>query len=298
MNSTLRIAKFTIMVITGVCGAFLNSCIVALNFRFWRDTTTSGAYKKILLAIGITNILFQGILIFDSICETFNFYFLCEHLLLSLLVFEFTLIKVNFWNTTWLSIFCCARLVNYNHQFFLRIKAKFISFLPHLIVGSVLVSATINSQLPWTTILHHYQNSTDYQHLSTPIIIFDHYYIIFCTLFGFIIPFSVTFVAIGLSVTTLVRHIKRIESGDSNLTSDQRRGHHRAVRTMVIRVLLDLLFFIVVVLAILDPILLNSSILYALWIQVLMYPTSQALLLILGNPKLKSAVCGLMNALL
>ncbi|XP_073502358.1 taste receptor type 2 member 41-like [Phyllobates terribilis] len=209
MRSELKIARFILMVITGVCGTFLNSFIVAVNFRFRRDITTSGGYKKILISIGLINLLLQGNLIFDSICETCNYYLLDENLLLVVLALHFTLINVNIWNSTWLSMFCCVRLVNFNHPVLLWIKTKFIAFLPRFMVGSVLVSATINSQLPWTTMLQSYQNSTDYQNMSGQRIIFDYYYIIFCTLFGFIIPFSVTSVSIGFIVTTLIYGLQR-----------------------------------------------------------------------------------------
>ncbi|XP_075175992.1 taste receptor type 2 member 143-like [Anomaloglossus baeobatrachus] len=297
MRTELKIARFIFTLITGVCGTFLNSSIVALNFRSWKDTTTSGGNKRILLSIGLINILFQGSLMVDNICESFSLYFVSERLFIGLLAFELTLINVNVWNTTWLSIFYCVRLVNYNHGVFLWIKAKFSTFLPQLLVGSVLISATINFQLPWTTILQRYQNTTQYQNMSGIFIIFDYYYTIFCILFGFIIPFCVTCVSIGFSVITLVRHICSIGYSDSHLTSDQLHAHYQAVRTMVIRVLLDLSFFLVVVIAISDPVIINSFAFTILWMKVLMYPTCQALLLILGNPKLKSAVCGLMKAL-
>ncbi|XP_069591797.1 taste receptor type 2 member 41-like [Ranitomeya imitator] len=298
MRPQLKIARFILTMITGVSGIFLNSAIVALNLRFRRDTTTSGNYKKILISIGLINILFQGSLIFDSICETFDYYLLNEDLLLFLLAFEMTFINVNVWNTTWLSMFCFVRLVNSKHRVLLWIKTKFIAFLRYILAGSVLVSATFHFQLPWTTMLQSYQNTTEYQNLSGKRIIFHQYYVIFCILIGFILPFCVTCVSIGFSVTTLVRHIWRIGSSDSSLSSDQLQGHYQAVRTMVIRALLDLSFFVVSVLSLSDSVVINSPVLSFLWMIILLYPTSQALLLILGNPKLKSAVYGLIKTLI
>lgn len=294
MKSTLKIVRLIIMVITGVSGTFLNAIIVVLNFRFWRDITTSGSYNKILLFIGLINLIFQGILILDCIFETFALYLPCRNLFLVVFTLELAHIGVNVWNTTWLSIFCCVRLVNSSNSFFLKIRAKFFSFLPHLIVFSVLVSAAINLLFFWTTKIQP-QNATDHPNMSGHGIMMGTYYIIFSSLFGFGLPFFMTGVSIGLSVITLLRHIWTMRSSDSHLTSAQLQGHYRAVRTMVIRVILDILFFCVTAIGMAFPSLLNSPVYSVLWIIVMTYPTSQAFILIFGNPKLKSAAYDLMK---
>ncbi|XP_075141491.1 taste receptor type 2 member 41-like [Leptodactylus fuscus] len=247
MKSTMKIVRFIIMVITGICGTFLNSFIVALNFRFRRDITASGSYKKLLFIIGLINIIYQGILIIKTIFETFDFdmdingYFF-------IITFKFTAIGVNVWNTTWLSIFCCLCLLDSSNSFFLKIKSKFFSTVSYLFVGSVLVSMAIHFPFFWTTTLDIPQNTTEYPTISGYRLHMDYYYVIFSLLFGFSIPFFMTCVSIALSVTTLLRHVWRIRHSDSHLTSEQLQGHYRAVRTIVIRVILDILFFLVIVL--------------------------------------------------
>ncbi|KAG9468399.1 hypothetical protein GDO78_022820 [Eleutherodactylus coqui] len=294
MEPELRITRLVILAITAVTGTFINSIIVVLNFRFWRDVTTSNSYNRLLFVIGLTNTILQVLFIFVTILETFSLYLLDENLLLYMITFCFTLIDVNIWNTTWLSLLCYVRLVNSSHCFYLKIKAKFFSSLPLLIVDSVLFAAAINLPLIWTTKLHRATNITD-SSASGYFITLDAYYIIFSSLFAFSVPFSMTCISIGLSVSTLLRHIRRMELSDSHLTTAQLQGHYRAVKTMVIRVLLDFLFFFIVVLGVSEPLILNSTVYYVLWTAVLMYPTSQAFILVFGNPKLKSAVCGLMK---
>ncbi|XP_075687748.1 taste receptor type 2 member 40-like [Rhinoderma darwinii] len=296
MRLALKIVRFIVMVITGVCGTFLNSIIVLLNFRFWRDNATSETHNKILFLIGLVNILLQATLIVDTIFETFYSYLLDKNFLLFLFSLEFTLIEVNIWNTTWLSIFCCVRLVNFSHWFLLKIKAKFFAFFPQLIIGSVLVSTAMNLPLYWTTTLDIPHNVT-YCTTSGRRFIVNYYYIICSSLFGFSVPFSMTCVSIGLSVTTLLRHMWRMGGRDSHLTSAQLQGHSRAVRTMVIRVILDIIFSIVTVIGTSVSVILNSPVYSVLWIIVLTYPTSQSLILIFGNPKLKSAVYGFLKVL-
>ncbi|KAG9466660.1 hypothetical protein GDO78_016317 [Eleutherodactylus coqui] len=294
MKPELRITRSVILAITGVTGTVLNSIIVALNFRFWRDVTTSKSYNRLLFVIGLTNTILQAHFIFDAILQTFSLYLLNENVLLFMITFGFTLINVNVWNTTWLSLLCCVRLVNSSHCFYLKIKAKLFSYLHHLIVGSVLFAVTINLPLFWTTNLHIPANTTD-SSASGYFITMDNYCIIFSSIFNFTVPFSLTYVSIGLSVSTLLRHIRKMERSDSHLTSAQLQGHYRAVKTMVIRVFLDFLFFFIIVLGVSESLIFNSATYSVLWLAVLTYPTSQGFVLVFGNPKLKSAVCGLMK---
>ncbi|XP_066434036.1 taste receptor type 2 member 4-like [Eleutherodactylus coqui] len=231
MKLELIITRLVILVITGVTGTFLNSIIVVLNFRFWKDVTTFKSYNRLLFVIGLTNTILQAFFIFDTILQTYNLYLLHENVLSFMITFSFTLIDVNIWNTTWLSLLCCVRLVNSSHCFYLKIKAKFFSSLPLLIVGSVLFAAAINLPLFWITKLHIPANTTD-SSASGYFITVDNYYIIFSPLFGITVPFCMTCVSIGFSISTLLGHIRRMEHSDSHLTSAQLQGHYRAVKTM------------------------------------------------------------------
>ncbi|KAG9462198.1 hypothetical protein GDO78_014701 [Eleutherodactylus coqui] len=294
MKLELIITRLVILVITGVTGTFLNSIIVVLNFRFWKDVTTSKSYNRLLFVIGLTNTILQAFFIFDTILQTYNLYLLHENVLSFMITFGFTFIDVNIWNTTWLSLLCCVRLVNSSHCFYLKIKAKFFSSLPLLIVGSVLFAAAINLPLFWITKLHIPANTTD-SSASGYFITVDNYYIIFSPLFGITVPFCMTCVSIGFSISTLLGHIRRMERSDSHLTSAQLQGHYRAVKTMVIRVFLDFLFFFIIVLGSSEQLILNFIAFTCVRIAVLTYPTSQAFILVFGNPKLKSAICRLIK---
>ncbi|KAG8550188.1 hypothetical protein GDO81_027795 [Engystomops pustulosus] len=296
MMSTLRLLRFILMVISGVCGTFFNCSIVGLNFRFWRDITISGSYKKILFVIGLVNIFMQGILIFEGIFDTLPFGRDQTRLLL-IMTLEFALFGVSIWSTTWLSMFCCLRLLNSSHWLFLKIRVKFFSWLSYLIVASALVSLAINLPIFWTTTLDNPYNTSEFTNMSGQRITVDYYYMIFSLVFSFSFPFSMTCVSIGLSVSTLLRHIWRISNSDSHLTSAQLQGHHQAVRTMVIRVVVDFLFFLIIVIGIANSSILNSLAYSLLWMIIVTYPTSQAFILIFGNPKLRSGVWGVLKAL-
>ncbi|KAG9464794.1 hypothetical protein GDO78_019374 [Eleutherodactylus coqui] len=296
MGSALNIAVDIIVGVTGVSGTFLNAIIVVLNFSFWRDVTTTESYNKILFFIGLINLLLQGQIMFNAIFQSFDFYVSSNNLLLYMITLGYTLISTNIWNTTWLSIFCCVRLVNCSHIFFVKIQVKFFSSLPLLLVGSVLLCAITNLPLLLTNIRDIPLNTTDFSESNFRFIV-NYYCITLSSLFGFIIPFFMTFVSIGLNVTTLLRHIRRMGSSDSHLTSVQLQGHYRAVRTMVIRVFLDFLFFFSTFLGISFPFILDSITRFVVQIIFLTYPTCQAFILIFGNPKLKGAVYGLFKAL-
>ncbi|XP_073416663.1 taste receptor type 2 member 41-like [Dendrobates tinctorius] len=259
---------------------------MVLYFVLWRRMSDGCNYNGILLVSSLVNLFYQWCLTVDNLfkySEMFD-----ESLCPVLFSLQFMLVGVSLWNTTWLSVFYCTRLVTSSHWLFLRIKDKFFSFLPQLMAGSVVWSVVITMPLFWATRMESTENKTDVVTICSRSMDVD--YMVFSPLIGLCIPVSMTCLSIGLSVRTLVRHIHTMRN--SHISSPQLQGHFQAVRTMIIRVYLEISFFVVIVLGTFTSLSSNPTMIAIRWLNALIYPTSQALLLIFGNPKIKKKLCG------
>ncbi|XP_072273007.1 taste receptor type 2 member 41-like [Pyxicephalus adspersus] len=72
------------------------------------------------------------------------FFRLGEKTFLILISLQLAFFNASAWNTAWLCIYYCVRLVNFSHPYLLKMKATLLSSVPQLIVGSVLGSVAIN----------------------------------------------------------------------------------------------------------------------------------------------------------
>ncbi|XP_073502370.1 taste receptor type 2 member 40-like [Phyllobates terribilis] len=288
MISALRLLRLILLILTGISGTLLNSSAMVLYFVLWRRMSDWCNYNGILLVISLVNLFYQWCLTVDNVFKYSEIYEMFdERLCLVLFSLQFALVGVSLWNTTWLCIFYCARLVSSSHWLLLRIKEKFFSFLPQLMAGSVVWSVAITMPLFWATSKETAENQTDVVTICSRRMDVD--YIVFSPVIGFCIPVSMTCLSIGLSVRTLVRHIHTMRN--SHISSPQLQGHVQAIRTMIIRVYFEISFFVVIVLGTFTSLSSNSTMIAIRWLNALIYPTSQALLLIFGNPKVKKKLC-------
>ncbi|XP_063807371.1 taste receptor type 2 member 40-like [Pseudophryne corroboree] len=243
MVSAVILTKFIITLITGISGTIAGCSVFHVYIKHRRETSNLGVCDKIQLVTVLTNLLLQGVMTVHGSFEYFGVYLMLENNMLLLLMFtaQHVLIVVSFWNTAWLSIFYSVSLVNVSHQFLHRNKARFISSVPQLVMGSLLWSIVSNIPTFFTATVENVRNNTD-----DPfgyIILWNSYDVIIGSLIRFFIPFSMTCLGIGVSVRSILRHIWRMTQEDSHLTSAQLQGHVRAVRSLVVRFILDILFF-------------------------------------------------------
>ncbi|KAG8536690.1 hypothetical protein GDO81_025843, partial [Engystomops pustulosus] len=288
MTSLMRIIKFILIIVTGMSGNYLNSFIVVVYFGIWRRMSDWCNHNVILLVIGLVNLSYQWCLTLDNVFKYLQIYEKFDQkLCLFLFVLQFTLVGASLWNTTWLSIYYCTRLVSSTQRLFVMIKEKFFSLLPQLMAGSTLWSVIITLPLFWAKNMEISQNETNDLDICSYKV--DPYYIIPGLVLGFLLPVPMTCVSIGLSVRTLVRHIWRMRR--SHLMSPQLQGHFQAIRIMMIRVFCEIFFFVIIVIGNFTSLSSNSTMEIIYWITVLFYPTSQALILVLGNSKIKKKLC-------
>ncbi|XP_068103533.1 taste receptor type 2 member 40-like [Hyperolius riggenbachi] len=235
----LFIYLFVVTVIAWLPGVGLNASIVAVYFREWRNNRNLNVCDKIFLSMALLNVFLQC---FNSVNSFFNTFGISSphagNTLVVTAICSFSLMYGNFWQSAWLSIYYCLKLVKYSHHFFLQLKKTLSSSVSQILVVLLVGMFFINLPLLCTMRVQLLQNLTN---IPLPYIIVHnirHLYV--NIMFGCCLPFLVSFVCIVLSVTSLLRHVWRIHQTSSQFSSSpQIKGHLQAARTMILQLSLN-----------------------------------------------------------
>ncbi|XP_073502361.1 taste receptor type 2 member 9-like [Phyllobates terribilis] len=215
MADTLLLQFVIPAVVTFVPGMLLNSSIVFVYPRDWRNNVRSRVFDRIQFFMVICNTVLQSSMSMDSIVQCFNSYWLYNPKL---------------------SIYYFLRLVNVSNWFFLQIKALFSSRVQLLLLGSVIFSFVINLPLIWTFPKNVTEGSTvDLTLMNSPCWPLN-------MMLGSVLPAIFTLLRNGLSVLNLIRHVRRVKQNEHDFEGPPFNGHMNAARTMIIRVIADMFF--------------------------------------------------------
>ncbi|KAM5152764.1 taste receptor type 2 member 40-like [Mantella aurantiaca] len=289
--SMWNIAVFT----SWASGIFLNSLIVTMYIRDWGRGLILGICDQILFIMSISNVLLQIFTTLDRILSLFGVYPLMPaktFLFFTLVVL--LLNDISFWNTAWLSIYYCIKLVSFSHRFLINLRACFPPSVMGLVLGSSVTLVLINILFFFKTQVKLMNTIINNKTISFYQPAFDQVYVYIHVIFGFSIPCSMTFICIGLSILTLLAHIRGVRKNTSQLSSSpQVEGLLRAACTMASQAVLELSISLMMMSAIA-----SSFSVYAtkyggfIWTSLMLYPSIQSIILILGNSKIKNRLLG------
>ncbi|XP_075433288.1 taste receptor type 2 member 8-like [Ascaphus truei] len=287
------IVGFLIGMIECVAGIILNFYIMAVNFFDWKMGHKLSPCDQILVIMALNNVILQcGLNVNASLAV------MCPELLFSrevylttsvLLMFE---LYFSFWLTACLCIYYCLRIVTFKHNLFIHLKFRISALVPKLLLVSALGSFAISIPCIWEVHVEpllgsgnvtgsSFVNNMSF-HLSLP------YKAIIITL-GCCLPFLLTLFSIALTLTSLWTHARRMKQNASGISPQPRiDAHLRAARIMVLLIVLYAVFFITGV-----SLLVSTVIFQELWSMlfvffILIYPTAQSSIVILGNTKLRT----------
>ncbi|XP_077130021.1 taste receptor type 2 member 4-like [Ranitomeya variabilis] len=281
MLLSVKIIKTIILVLTLISGLSMNSSIISEYCRTWSQKHQPAGY--ILFSTTVTHLLLQCSITLDGSLYLFFSYvrFVQEVYILDLIILYF-LIELSFWHATWLSVYYCLKLVNLPNQFFIQMKLWFSPCVPLLLIGSLIGSLVINIPLLWTLQITFHPNMTDHM------LEIDYPHIIFNLMFGCFFPFLITFTSIVLSIRSLLSHIMKMKNGENNFRRPQLKAHGGAVKTMVTRLILDLILCLVSVGLLMAKLRVDIVVDTLCWLFLMLYSTFQSIIFIVGNPKLKT----------
>ncbi|KAM4024033.1 taste receptor type 2 member 4-like [Anomaloglossus baeobatrachus] len=285
MISPLWVFVLIIDFITLVSGIMLNVAIIIIYMKNWRRQLMSGGVDKIVLTMALTNALLQVLLGYGGLL--FSQVFLLLDVTLPLFLFTFfSFVDLCFWNTSFLSICYCLKLVNFSQKVLLWMKSRFSSAVNVLLLGSTLGSFLINSPLLWKTTWMNLNNNGNWT-VGDSRLDFPLSFLLVKIIFGNFLPFLFTFLCILLSVKSLLRHIWKIQKNSSDMKYSHLQGHFGAIRTMILLLVLDLMFCVVFVEVRILSLNIGDFLGTISWIIILLYPSLQSVILITGNPKLQ-----------
>eukprot|EP00079_Xenopus_tropicalis_P039079 XP_017952850.1 PREDICTED: bitter taste receptor 50 [Xenopus tropicalis] len=282
MLSAIQIIKTIILITTGSCGIILNSWIVAVHLSHRKKGVSLGDCDQIVLIMGVTNVLLQGLLTFSGIIENFELYehFTKEFIFVIDMFFLF-LTFLWIWLTAWLAICYCLRLVNISHRFFIGLKKRISSGITQLLLGTVVVLGMISIPYFWTTHIKAKQNTTFIISDS------DIKYMSFTAAFGCCLPTLITSLCMGLSLKSLLKHVHRMKQNHSQSWSGKMKTHARACMTIFLLMALNLFFFLMIFISVISTNILSLWDIF-FWSIIMASPSGQALILLFGNSKLRS----------
>ncbi|XP_068103505.1 taste receptor type 2 member 7-like [Hyperolius riggenbachi] len=291
MAGPLAIFTHIQVILSYTFGVFINSQIVLAYVKGWRQNRKVHVLDQILLSTAITNILLQNFVTLDNIFFQLYIYVLyAKEMIIYVFILIILLIECSFWNTSWLSVYYCLKLVKISHPFVLWMKARFSCFVCYILIGTAIGSLAINFPFVWTMHVDFQDNVTNPTGNSYKIQM-DLSYTIFDLMLGCFLPFFLSFVSLGLSVLYLLKHVLRVKNNGSHIPGPQIEGHIGAVRTMILRLILDLTFCVTIASSVTSEYSVSTAWDSVWWTMISFYPSVQSLVLILSNAKLKKKLC-------
>ncbi|XP_040211587.1 taste receptor type 2 member 40-like [Rana temporaria] len=285
------IIRLVLIFFNMVSGLTLNSYIVAVYVREWRRKKGFNVSDRIVLLLALTGIAHQCSFSFEGL----NFYF-GSHLPherglnIYVFVFHIFLMNENLWNTAWLSLYYCLKLVKCSHRIFLQLQRRLSSSITQILIVSFVGLFFISLPLLWTLHLRHkIIKDPSGMNRTLPGIHMDVRYIPLYMVLSSLLPFLLIFLCIGLSVRSLLSHVHQIRHHSSQFSSSpQLEGHLRAVRTMILQVCLCLALYLAICYGLFFTVSTGIIAKIMLFTILLSYPSVQAAISIQGNPKLRN----------
>ncbi|XP_069591787.1 taste receptor type 2 member 9-like [Ranitomeya imitator] len=293
---TFSITNMLVGIAAVVLGVGGNSWIVYINLMDWGRGFCLSLPDQILSFMALINAVMENLLCFDVISIATGFFDNTNQIHLKILDVLIFLISCNIWLTAWLSIYYYMRIVRFSGGFLLEIKMKISKLLPKLMVVSIIESFIIALPSFWNnytkieTIGNATLNSSEENTLlriSTPYRITAY--------LGCGVPLMFTLIPIGLTLSSLWRHMKRMKTNKAMSSRPQTQAHITAVRTMVLLVTAHTGFHAISIYVLKRSLNFVDILMNFCGYFIILYPAIQAFVMITGNSKLKQASKGLLR---
>uniref|UniRef100_A0A6I8PSM4 Taste receptor type 2 n=1 Tax=Xenopus tropicalis TaxID=8364 RepID=A0A6I8PSM4_XENTR len=275
------------LVISWTCGTVLNSSIVAVYLSDWKKGLNLGACDQIILTMGCNNLLLQWFLTLNLIFVVYGLYSLLAKVLLVAvvsLVLNFG-IAFSFWLTAWLSSYYCVKLVNFSNRFFIRLKREASGVVTYCLLGTAVILFSTRLPIIWSV-----QITTDQNLTRISNVLYDNIvHLSFNTIFIYFLPTIITSFCIGLSLMSLLKHVRKMKQNTSQFWNPQLKSHIKACRTMFLLLTVNLIFFLSISIFSMLFSKTEGTGQYVTRFIMLLNPSSQAIILLFGTSRLATA---------
>ncbi|XP_053328047.1 taste receptor type 2 member 40-like [Spea bombifrons] len=281
----------TVGIFSWLSGLLLNCWILSVNTKDYRAGIRLSPCDQLLTLMGSANLVLQTALSADIVLLTFRSYSAyVTQVHRKILSVQMFLISLSLWLTVWLSVYYCLRIVNFTHGLLFTLKMRISAFLPRLLVFSVVHSFFIAIPSVWTisvkVLPSPFQNMTLNSTINRTDLSMDFHYFMVIFL-GCIIPLSLTLIPIGATLRSLWKHTRRMKKNDFG--RPQIQAHVTAARTMILLTILYVMFYVASISVLSCSFNIRSIEMHFSWFFIMFYPTTQSIVLIAGNSKLRKA---------
>ncbi|KAG9464381.1 hypothetical protein GDO78_020032 [Eleutherodactylus coqui] len=221
--------------------------ILIVNILDWRKNKRLEITDQIISGLGIF-VLFHRIYQISFRCFTLTYGLNVTNSFVKL-SFNFTylsLISCVSLFSAWLAIHFCLKIVNINQNLYIYIQHTFPQMFPWILLLSVLASLLISGPAA-QDLQRELLNSTNVSYSPLKTFISLKLYFVFTSL-----CFLIFVISLLLAVVSLYRHIYRMQHNAINFRAETAEAHVTAVKTLISLLVLNILYFVLVVFAVHD----------------------------------------------
>ncbi|MEE6512403.1 hypothetical protein FKM82_019357 [Ascaphus truei] len=292
MSGLIVSVGFLIAVIECAAGIILNFYIMTVNFFDWKRGHRLSPCDQILVNMALNNVFLQCGLNVEALLSVWfpglmmyrNVYIITSLLLMFLIYFSF-------WLTAWLCIYYCLRIVSLKHHLFILLKFRIAAVMPKLLLVSAVGSFAISIPCIWEVhvgTLLGMGNVTASHFVNTTSFNFSFHYKSITIALGCCLPFLLALFSIALTLTSLWTHSRRMKKNASGFSPHHMDAHFRAGGIMVLLSILYAAFYITGVTVLASPVIVPGIWEIISFFFILIYPTAQSSIVIMGNTKLRT----------
>ncbi|XP_040296122.1 taste receptor type 2 member 40-like [Bufo bufo] len=270
----------------------LNMCILVSGARIMRRGQKLNPPDLIQLVIGVVNIALQCLLVYQGLISIFFISLMfVRKFYAPFIVSTLTLIYFTYWLTAWLCIYYCVTITNFNHPVFVWSKRNISVYLPHLLLLSAAGCFFITLPTIWTTSvtisLLSPVNSTRDTIFISGTFNFQPFQLQTASFMGCCLPFLLILVSIILTVSSLLRHVRKMRQKDSGLSQAKDKAHIKAIRTMFQFLFISIIFYINEILFFSMSFNPEDPRIAVCWMIFMSFPAAESLIIVFANPKLR-----------
>ncbi|XP_073527224.1 taste receptor type 2 member 40-like [Phyllobates terribilis] len=294
--------SLTALAISTVIGFFTNSFIIVAHGMDRAKGRNINPRELILFTLGLFNIAYQFSMVAnDTVLYLWSDLYFSDNVYTIFSVLLLFTIFSSFWFTFCLCGFYYVMLGTFEKTLFMRLKQNISDVVPWMLLSSVFLSLFISVPVTWNIKKDEYtaqynenvtDNSTTQQ--GTPHMSLQ--YLLVTSIIGCCIPLILVAISNILIIKSLCLHAKHLRKNTGGMSVQSVEASVSAACTVTSLLLLYISFYvsqILLIMAIFDV----DSIWFSVCLLVIYaYSPVQSIILILGSPKLKSALVKFFNS--
>ncbi|XP_053328044.1 taste receptor type 2 member 9-like [Spea bombifrons] len=287
MSPPQFVIPLVIVFVESLTGFTLNTCLLVTNFKDWRRGRCLQLCDLLHMALGLVNLLLQAaVSAHTTLCIVYlPILYIKEVYMMFCVVLPF-LAYSSFWLNAWLCVYYVTTITSSQNSFFVWLKSRISTMMSKLVLVSAVGSFSVSLLSIWNVSDPRKTNGSMTSNSSGNILYLSFPYQMAAASLGCFLPFVLSILCIGHILTFLARHVWRVKHDGSGFSRSGLRAHVRAVRTMILLVLLFVSFYLSQVFSFLA---MQSNFFFLGLFFILFFPSGEALIIIQANSKLRKA---------